>query len=168
MEHRRTPRTHLADIDHGNMDGFVKTVESSGSGLDTDKLGCTVNLQPPNCADVMGYHDQREIPNYWSYAKNFVLPDHMFEPSQSWSLVSHLYMVSGWSAKCSNGYQPSTCAADNTFPDADGVPQSNNPLLIGANPLLQQATGAAAGILQPNDADDVANSSVQPDYGWAQ
>jgi hypothetical protein len=48
MEHWRTPRTHLADIDHGNMDGNVKTVESSGSGLDTDKLGCTVNLQPPS------------------------------------------------------------------------------------------------------------------------
>ena len=30
--------------------------------------------------DVMGYHDGREIPNYWAYAKNFVLQDHMFEP----------------------------------------------------------------------------------------
>ena len=30
-------------------------------------------------ADVMGYHDAREIPNYWTYAKNFVLQDNMFE-----------------------------------------------------------------------------------------
>ena len=31
--------------------------------------------------DVMGYHDAREIPNYWAYARNFVLQDHMFEPN---------------------------------------------------------------------------------------
>ena len=28
----------------------------------------------------MGYHTAAEIPNYWAYAKNFVLQDHMFEP----------------------------------------------------------------------------------------
>ena len=28
----------------------------------------------------LGYHDAREIPNYWTYAKDFVLNDHMFEP----------------------------------------------------------------------------------------
>ena len=27
----------------------------------------------------MGYHDWHEIPNYWDYARNFVLQDHMFE-----------------------------------------------------------------------------------------
>ena len=50
----------------------------------------------------MGYHTAAEIPNYWAYAKNFVLDDHMFEPVKSWSLPDHLYMVSGWSAKCRN------------------------------------------------------------------
>ena len=34
----------------------------------------------------MGYHDAREIPNYWTYAQDFVLQDHMFEPDASWSL----------------------------------------------------------------------------------
>ena len=38
------------------------------------------------CVDVMGYHDAREIPNYWTYAHDFVLQDHMFEPNASWSL----------------------------------------------------------------------------------
>ena len=46
----------------------------------------------------MGYHDAREIPNYWAYAENFVLQDHMFEPNASWSLPAHLFMVSEWSA----------------------------------------------------------------------
>ena len=34
----------------------------------------------------MGYHDGGEIPNYWTYAQDFVLQDHMFEPNASWSL----------------------------------------------------------------------------------
>jgi phospholipase C len=151
------------DIDGGKMDGFVKTVESNGvtqgGDLDTDALGCLATARPPNCVDVMGYHDQREIPNYWTYAKNFVLQDRMFEPSLSWSLVSHLYMVSAWSAQCSNGFDASTCTPSNTFPDGDGVPQTNNP-------LVQQLTGAAAGILQPADGDDVANSPQPPDFAW--
>ena len=50
----------------------------------------------------MGYHTAAEIPNYWTYAKDFVLDDHMFEPVESWSLPDHLYLVSGWSAKCSS------------------------------------------------------------------
>ncbi|MGP8242046.1 MAG: alkaline phosphatase family protein, partial [Solirubrobacteraceae bacterium] len=48
----------------------------------------------------MGYHDAREIPNYWSYAQDFVLQDDMFESVASWSLPEHLQMVSGWSAVC--------------------------------------------------------------------
>jgi len=36
----------------------------------------------------MGWHDAREIPNYWTYAENFVLQDKMFEPNASWSLPS--------------------------------------------------------------------------------
>ena len=50
----------------------------------------------------MGYHTAAEIPNYWTYAKDFVLEDHMFEPVKSWSLPDHLYLVSAWSAKCKN------------------------------------------------------------------
>jgi phospholipase C len=146
------------DINGGKMDGFVTTVQK-GADLDTDRLGCAANLRQLACVDVMGYHDQREIPNYWTYAKNFVLQDHMFEPSQSWSLVAHLYMVSAWSAKCTPGGAPSTCTATNTFPDGDGIPDTSNP-------LLQQITGAALGILQPADPDDLPNSPVPPDYGW--
>ena len=38
----------------------------------------------------MGYHDWHEIPNYWNYARNFVLQDHMFEAVNAWSLPAHL------------------------------------------------------------------------------
>ncbi len=56
--------------------------------------------------DVMGYHDAREIPNYWAYAQNFVLQDRMFEPNASWSLPSHLFMVSEWSGDLSDEGRP--------------------------------------------------------------
>ncbi|HVM64889.1 MAG TPA: alkaline phosphatase family protein [Acidimicrobiales bacterium] len=94
-----------ADINGGRMDGFVRVAERS-------KKGCS-DPQDPNCThsaapDVMGYHDAREIPNYWAYAENFTLDDHMFEPVASWSLPDHLYMVSAWSAVCSSS-NPSSC-----------------------------------------------------------
>ena len=57
----------------------------------------------------MGYHDAREIPNYWAYARDYVLQDHMFEPTTSWSLPAHLDLVSGWSARCSRLGDPQSC-----------------------------------------------------------
>ncbi len=57
----------------------------------------------------MGYHDAREIPNYWALAENFVLQDHMFQPNMSWSLPQHLFMVSEWSARCKKAGDPMSC-----------------------------------------------------------
>jgi phospholipase C len=57
----------------------------------------------------MGYHDARDIPNYWRYAHDFVLQDHMFSPVASYSLPSHLFQVSGWSAQCASATNPSSC-----------------------------------------------------------
>jgi phospholipase C len=31
----------------------------------------------------MGYHVGSDIPNYWTYANQFVLQDHMYEPVAS-------------------------------------------------------------------------------------
>jgi phospholipase C len=94
-----------ADINGGRMDGFVARAETS-------TRGCSVT-QDPACAhsntpDVMGYHDAREIPNYWTYARDFTLNDHLFEPVASWSLPDHLYMVSAWSASCTSS-APASC-----------------------------------------------------------
>jgi phospholipase C len=57
----------------------------------------------------MGYHDAREIPNYWTYAHDFVLQDRMFAPDSSWSLPDHLFAVSEWSARCSVKDDPMSC-----------------------------------------------------------
>ncbi len=58
---------------------------------------------------MVGYHTGADIPNYWAYAKNFVLQDHMFEPNLSWSLPAHLFMVSAWSALCQRQGDPMSC-----------------------------------------------------------
>jgi phospholipase C len=94
----------VADIDGGRMDGFIAEAEQF-------HLGCS-DPNDPACGgggtDVMGYHDQREIPHYWTYAHHFVLQDRMFEPNASWSLPEHLFMVSEWSAKCATP-DPTSC-----------------------------------------------------------
>jgi phospholipase C len=96
-----------ADVNHGAMDGFITQAEQ---GVDA---GCA-DPQDPKCTngqiiDVMGYHTDAEIPNYWAYAKNFVLQDHMFEPNASWSNPEHEYLVSNWSAACTRPNDVTSC-----------------------------------------------------------
>ncbi len=104
------------DIDGGLMDGFVAQVEKGkkcrGGETNPDCSPCQTTQSEAaeraakgasGCLDVMGYHDAREIPNYWTYAHDFVLQDEMFESAASWSLPEHLYLVSAWSAKCPTG-----------------------------------------------------------------
>lgn len=94
-----------ADINGGKMNGFIAQAEKGrrGCGNSNDPI-CTNSTAP----DVMGWHDAREIPNYWTYAQDFVLQDHMFEPDASWSLPAHLFTVSAWSAKCASS-DPNSC-----------------------------------------------------------
>jgi len=100
----------IVDIDGGKMDGFIQSVlRGRQNCTNPNAPGCSSGLQGP---DVMGWHDAREIPNYWAYAQNFVLHDHMFEPNASWSLPQHLFMVSGWSASCRNPGNPMSCASN--------------------------------------------------------
>ncbi len=100
-------KNSIADIDGGRMNGFVDQAEigAQSCGRDVNNPNCSQSVTP----DVMGYHDAREIPNYWAYAQNFVLDDHMFEPVRSWSFAAHLYMVSGWAAYCTKFEDPSSC-----------------------------------------------------------
>jgi phospholipase C len=106
------------------MNGFVGQA-ARGQNCSTTKPGCSPCTQATRtqCIDVMGYHDGNEIPNYWAYAGNFVLQDHMFEPNASWSLPEHLYQVSEWSAFCTSPTNPFSCAnaLENPNP-SDGKP----------------------------------------------
>jgi phospholipase C len=108
-----------SDVDGGRMDGFVVQQER---GL----VRCAQTFNP-RCGgaaggatpDAMGYHTRADIPNYWDYAHHFVLQDHMFQSDASWSLPSHLYMVSGWSAHCAVPGVVESCTNQDQGP---GVP----------------------------------------------
>jgi phospholipase C len=128
------PHDHLdaiRDIGGGRMSGFIARAEAGRT------MFCKRHIDSPKCSlapknpDVMGYHDAREIPNYWSYARHFVLQDHMFQPDTSWSLPSHLFMVSGWSAKCSQPGNPQSCV---NAKQAPGSPPGDPENLTGAVP----------------------------------
>ena len=102
-----------ADVDGGRMDGFLASAVSHGC-----------SAQGKQC-DVLGYHVQSDIPNYWDYAKEFVLQDRMFEPNASWSLPEHLFMVSEWSASCTQHDNPASCR--NAVQAPQNPPDFNNP-----------------------------------------
>jgi len=118
------PQNAHADIHGGKMDGFVreaiaaKLALAHGERLKKRIRGCAERgTLGPRCelgkpVDVMGYHDARDLPNYWSYARSFVLQDHMFEPNYGWSLPAHLFQVSAWSAKCARQNDPMSCRSD--------------------------------------------------------
>ena len=114
----------VADIDGGKMDGFIRQQllgrkQACASSVDP---ACT---QPLGNPDVMGYHDAREIPNYWRYADEYVLQDRMFEPVTSWSLPAHLFMVSAWSAKCTSS-DPLSCRNELANPQSLGLQLNPN------------------------------------------
>jgi phospholipase C len=163
----------VADINGGKMDGFVAEQQHGGA------KHC-VGQFDPRCGssghpDVMGYHDAREIPNYWQYASNFVLQDRMFEPNASWSLPEHLFMVSGWSARCASS-DPMSCVNELQSPQRltarpgkrPGNPQGGEPdyawtdltYLLHKN-HISWAYYLAQGT-QPDCADDQMYCAPQP------
>jgi phospholipase C len=106
------------DINGGAMNGFVTALArikacAKGQVSEECKLALADN---PGSPDVMGYHTAEEIPNYWDYAKHYLLQDRMFAPTDAWTLPSHLYLVSAWSAKCT----------DLTTPDPDASSCTTN------------------------------------------
>ena len=122
------PQNALRDMDGGRMDGFVREAVAAKLALahgerlkrrikgcaDSETVGPRCELGSP--VDVMGYHDGRDIPNYWAYARNYVLQDRMFEPNYGWSLPAHLFEVSAWSARCSRPTDPMSCRNDLSDP----------------------------------------------------
>jgi len=72
----------VIDWDNGKMDGWSKP-----GGSDTGDL------------QTYAQYTERDIPNYWQYAKHFVLGDHFFANMIGPSLPGHLFTVAaqaGW------------------------------------------------------------------------
>ena len=108
----------LTDLDGGKMDGFIEVQRAAVQTYcqHNDDPACVQGMMGSQ-PDVMGYHDRREIPNYWAYADNFVLQDHMFKSIPTWSMPVHLWMVSEWSAKCTS-HDPISCRTELDKPDS--------------------------------------------------
>jgi phospholipase C len=105
----------IQDINGGAMDGFIQ------SAIPAPWLDCIRERFIPRCRSqtgprgepsVVSYHTRKEIPNYWAYARRYVLQDRMFAPVDSWTLPAHLFLVSGWSASCHGPFRPMTCRSD--------------------------------------------------------
>ena len=104
-------------VNGGKMDGFVEVVREfySVCGRDPDNPECRRATSGPHGEhDVVGYHTWKEIPNYWAYARRYLLQDRMFAPTDSWTMPAHLYLVSGWSALCPDRTDVASCRTDLT------------------------------------------------------
>jgi len=111
-------KSSITAYDNGRMDGFIKALDTYGNGcrLHPDTPPCPQATNgPAGQPDIMGYHTAQELPNYWKYARRYTLFDHMFAPVDSWTLPSHLYLISGWSAYCPNLNDPMSCKSELVF-----------------------------------------------------
>jgi phospholipase C len=118
IDPRGGPHAHfdsVKDVNGGRMDGFIH------GGFGPGESHCLTHRTTPSCAASLGPQGQpgvmttlprRVIPNYWSYADHFVLQDHMFAPTDSWTLPSHLFLISGWSAYCPDTKDPMSCRTE--------------------------------------------------------
>ena len=98
-------RSYVTSVNGGKMDGYEEafadaTKPCPKTTKPRESSWCERTTDDPT--NVMGYKLEEDIPNYWRYAREFVLQDHMFAASNSWSVPAHLYKVSGWSALCKN------------------------------------------------------------------
>ncbi|MEO8476285.1 MAG: alkaline phosphatase family protein [Actinomycetota bacterium] len=109
------PHDHDASVttvDGGRMDGSIRAAAGRACVRLPASPGCAPFVGPQGQPDLMSFHDHRTIPNYWAYAERFVLQDRMFAPTDSWTLPSHLFLVSGWSARCTDPHDAATCRTD--------------------------------------------------------
>jgi phospholipase C len=106
----RTARSPAEGRGRRRMDGFIRVTDRAHPRLPPPPHSSACAAPPP--PNVHELPRRRQIPNYWAYARNFVLQDHMFEPNWGWSLPAHLWLVSGWSAQCRNPYKASTCTTN--------------------------------------------------------
>ncbi len=109
------PDASETDINGGKMNGFLRALELKGNTCikKPDEPPCPrADPGPGGTPDAMGFHTGRELPNYWAYAQRYLLHDRMFAPVDSWTLPSHLFLVSGWSAICSDLNDPMSCESE--------------------------------------------------------
>ena len=111
------PHAHndaVRDVNNGKMNGFIASLNDRDGYCWTKphQPGCKKKIGPRAQPDVMSTLPRASIPNYWAYADHYVLQDKMFAPVDSWTLPSHLFLMSAWSAYCTRPQDPMSCRSD--------------------------------------------------------
>ena len=145
------PPSFRTDLDGGKMDGFIISAKAQ-----------------PHPDEVMAYHDNSLIPNYWAYAKEYVLQDEMFAPTNAYSLPEHLFLLSNWSAYCSQPNNVNSCTSSFlTGPPVGGAYAWTDItwLLHAANVPWKYYvfTGNSADVINPGEDDPVHGIYVHQD-----
>ncbi len=122
----------VTDVNGGKMNGFIRAAMAFDRARNCIehpfRAACRAKTGPDGQPDVIGYHTDQEIPNYWAYADWGVLQDRMFAPVDSWSLPAHLYLVSAWAATCTSG--PMSCRSEPQTPVAPVYPWTDITYLL--------------------------------------
>jgi phospholipase C len=75
-----TSSVFASQYDEGKLDGFLRSGELEGIGV-----------QP----NVMGHYDGADLPFYWNIAKRYVLFDRFFTSAAAGSVQNHMFWVTG-------------------------------------------------------------------------
>ena len=113
-------------VNGGRMNGFIRVLGDYFSicAKRPENEKCQLTSKgPQGQPDVMSYHDDTTIPNYWSYAETYVLQDRMFAPTDSWTIPAHLYLVSAWSAYCPDRTDVRSCETNLERPHGGWSPR---------------------------------------------
>ena len=102
------------DVDGGKMDGFVETVIDSppycADHRSTPRLLSTSGRRVSRTS--VSYHTAKEIPNYWRYAKEFVLQDQHVRARRFVDAAGAPVPRVGVAAHCTDPRDPMSCASD--------------------------------------------------------
>ncbi len=93
------------------------TWEAAHAAEDSGKMDAFVYVE--GATYTLGYYDQRDIPNYWEYARHYTLQDHFFSSFNGPSSNNHLYSVSAQDGGILN-FSCTVKNAEQELDDTDG------------------------------------------------
>jgi len=108
------------DYDHGNMDGFAQ----SGSNL------------------AYSYVPEKDVEQYWTLAKRYVIGDRMFQSNTGPSFVAHQYMIAGQSGNVAENPTGSVWGCDAAPGTTAALMGPNGTELPGVYPCFDYQTTA--------------------------
>ena len=130
------PHNHEASVvsvNDGAMDGFIEAAlrVADACASATSRSAATI-YGPEGQPDVMALPRPARDPELLGVRARYVLQDAMFAPTDSWTLPAHLFLVSGWSASCTDPTDAFTCSTDLDMGEIfDDLAWHEHPTLFG-------------------------------------